>query len=254
MLEHVTSARASRALASAACMILPACLAGCALGALSDGPGGTGLDTQGPIPQNDVPCVEGLALRPGDSCVHDGGRFRIDDGQACYSGRHLAGGELVTGPSDEFCSSSSIRARGEVCLDRQERRAVLAHIEVPLMNPSKYRCSSYAFGFGAELISGTPNWQISQIRRVRQVDWDGRAVQVEGNCSAMPGTSSNGPCLRLQIAPPGGACIIRDYSLRLVCDRLDATLLNSGKVRINGFTECGGLSTRRYSPVVCKAH
>lgn len=247
MLEHIV-----RALAPAAGMILLVGLAGCATGVPGDSASGTEFGAKIPAPKNDVPCVEGLALGQGDSCIHDGGRFWVDGRQGCYSGRHLGQWQ-----GDEFCSPGVLN---DVCLDGS-RGAVVSTQDLAISSED-LTCRSGAFGFGAEPIAGTSNWEVSQVRHVRHVEWDGRAVRVEGNCSATSGTSTKGSCLRLQISPPGGACIIGDYRLRLVCDRLDATLLNGGEVRVNGFTECDvfaqggstqlGLSTTRYSPIVCK--
>ena len=104
----------------------------------------------------------------------------------------------------------------------------------------------------------------TMVRGDCPVDWDGQTVRVSGTCDVTPGRSSAGSCLRLQISPPGGTCIITDYQVRLVCNRTDTTLLKrSGKVLINGPTECQifqqadstavGLASTRYSPVVCEA-
>lgn len=91
-------------------------------------------------------------------------------------------------------------------------------------------------------------------RQVRQVEWDHRAIRVEGTCQATPGTSSRGACLRLQLK--SGSCIISEYGLSLVeCGRLDATLLKSGELHIHGSIACAamiGNGFRVNNAVVCK--
>lgn len=232
MIEHFINAKP---LAFIASMTLVG-LTGCATGVPGDHPSSREFV---PGTQEQVPCTEGLALRPGDSCVHEGGRFWVENGQACYSGRHLGAWQ-----SEEFCSPG---IRDEVCLDGK-RGAVLSSKDYYGADD----CSSDAFGFGADPISGTSNWQVSQVREVRHVEWDGHAIRVEGTCHVTPGTSSRGACLRLQISPPGGACIVSDYGVRRVCKRLDITLLLKNREQhINGHTECEGESSTRYSPVRC---
>ena len=55
------------------------------------------------------------------------------------------------------------------------------------------------------------------------------AGPASGACDVRPGTTSAGrSCLRLRIPPPGGACVIGDRGLHVVCNRLDLTLLESG--------------------------
>lgn len=55
------------------------------------------------------------------------------------------------------------------------------------------------------------------------------AGPASGACDVRSGTTSAGrSCLRLRIPPPGGACVIRDRGLHVVCNRLDLTLLESG--------------------------
>ena len=237
---------------AAAAVILLVSLAGCATGVPDDRPSGTDFGVKIVTERKeDVPCVEGLSLTPGDSCTHEGGRFWVEDEQACYAGRYL-----LFEQSDRQCVPSSTKNRialGELCFDRQQDRK----------GQSK-GCGSAEFGFGVERVAGTSIWQVSQVRPARLLEWDGRAIRVEGTCQVTPGTSSAGACLRLQISPPNGACIISDYRVRLVCNRTDATLLRSGKVHINGPTECpifqtaestmAGFASTRYSPVACNVH
>ena len=234
MIEHLINAKPFALIAS---MTLVG-LTGCATGVPGDHASSREFGAEN---SRTGPCVEGLALRPGDSCVHEGGRFWVEDKQACYSGRHLGAWQ-----SEGFCSPG---IRDEVCLDGK-RGAVLSSKDYYGADD----CGSDAFGFGADPISGTSNWQVSQVREVRHVEWDGHAIRVEGtSCRVTPGTSSRGACLRLQISLPGGACIISDYGVRRVCERLDITLLKNGEQHTNGHTECEGESSRSYSPVVCEA-
>ena len=235
MIEQLINAKPFALIAS---MILVG-LSGCATGVPGDHASSREFV---PRTQEQVPCAEGLALRPGDSCVHEGGRFWVEeDGRACYSGRYL--GETLLGTLPEFCSMGSAREHIDgLCLTTRAAGA----------RPSD--CSSDAFGVGAERVAGTSNWQVSQVREVRHVEWDGQAIRVEGtSCRVTLGTSSRGACLRLQISPPGGACIISDYGVRRVCERLDITLLKNGEQHTNSHTECERVSSRRYSPVVCEA-
>lgn len=210
------------------------------------------------------PCVEGLVLKANNSCVlhDDGGIFDVVvNGLACYSGRFLE----PTGRhgwGDSYCWPAADDDRvvlDELCVDGSAGAKRDQWDQWP-------DCDSEQFGFSVERVAGTSNWRVSKIRRIRNVDWDGRAIRVEGTCHVTPGISSAGACLRLQIFPPHGACIIRDkhhfrHDVRLVCSRTDATLLKNGKVHINGPTECPifqqdgltalGLASTRY--VVCRA-
>ena len=248
MVEHLISART---LASTAAVTLLVSLAGCATVPPGDRPAAPSLVSSAHEPQEQVPCIEGLELRPGDSCIHKGDRFWVKNGQACYSGRYL-------GPrqSDPFCSPLH-HIPNEVCLDLNE---VCLDGQCAISSGDSSEsddCRSDAFGFGADPVAGTSNWQVSQVRQVQHVEWDGRSIRIEGTCRVTPGTLSKekGACLRLQISPPGGACIVGDNWFRRVCTRLDGTLLlKSLEWRINGHTECEEESSTSYSPVVCEAY
>lgn len=255
MIEHLISAKA---LAFTGAAILLVSLAGCTTGVPGASPAAsTSASRSSTEPPKDVSCVEGLSLRPGDSCSHEGGRFWVEDGQACYSGRYLHFGSLIK-QSDRQCLPASIRGRqalGELCFDGQQGR-----------REQSKGCSSDQFGFGVEVVTGTSNWRVSQVRQVRNIEWDGRAIHVEGTCEVTPGTSAKGACLRVQIkSPSGGACIINggscnsDYGLDVKCNGpLDATLLRNGDLHVGrhgvfscaGPGGCGGQSSG--SPVVCE--
>ena len=203
-------------------------LAGCANRVSGDRPSGTGFGVSIVTePNKDVPCVEGLSLRPGDSCTHKGGRFWIEDGQACYSGRYLYFGQLFE-KSDRHCASASPShsvslALGELCFDGDQSKD----------------CGSDRFGFGAAWVASTSSWQVSQVRQVQHVKQDGRAIRVEGTCQAIPCTWRGRSCLHLR-SSLGGGCIVSGYGYEcrlIACNnnsRIDATLIRNGELCTHG--------------------
>lgn len=189
-------------------------------------------------PQEMGPCKEGLELVPGDSCVHEGGRFWVEDGQdgrACYTGRYLA-----SRPSEPLCSPKILN---EVCLV-DGRRSNVVVIGPGFADARTHDCHSDAFGFGADRVAETSRWKISQVRQVQHVEQDGGAIRVEGTCQATPCTSQGRSCLRLR-SSIGGGCIVSGYGYEcrlMPCNsnRINATLFKNGELRTHGNCDVGG--------------
>ena len=104
----------------------------------------------------------------------------------------------------------------------------------------------------------------TMVRGSCPVDWDGQTVRVSGTCEVTPGTSSKGPCLRLQIKAASGDCIVSpgaatpavstEEIIRWIgegqpgailrsCRKLDATLLKNGDLHPG---------KRGWGAVICK--
>ena len=90
----------------------------------------------------------------------------------------------------------------------------------------------------------TPCRQSGRTTMVRgdcTVDSEGQTIRVSGTCDVTQGTSSKGPCLRLQVKAASSSCTLKswrtDLSLQVSlsrareCPAIDATLLTNAEGR-----------------------